>query len=35
VIKYTVTIKGLSLDEADSLVMKYQNAVASAEGSDK
>ena len=34
-IKYTVTIKGLSLDEADSLVMKYQNATASAEGSDR
>ena len=31
---YTVTIKGLSLDEADSLVMKYPDAVASAEGSD-
>ena len=30
---YTVTIKGLSLDEADSLVMKYQDAVASPEGS--
>ncbi len=35
VIKYTVVIKGLSLDEADSLVMKYPNAVASAEGSDR
>ena len=30
---YTVTIKGLSLDEADSLVMKYPDAVASPEGS--
>ena len=32
--KYTVTIRGLTLDEADALVMKYQDAVASAEGSD-
>ena len=30
---YTVTIKGLSLDEAYSLVMKYPDAVASPEGS--
>ena len=34
-IKYTVTIKGLSLDEADSLVMKYPNATATSEGSDR
>ena len=30
---YTVTIRGLSLDEADALVMKYPDATASAEGS--
>lgn len=35
VINYTVVIRGLSLDEADSLVMKYPNATASAEGSEK
>ena len=35
VVNYTVVIKGLSLEEADSLVMKYQNATASAEGSDR
>lgn len=35
VVNYTVVITGLSLDEADSLVMKYPTAVASAEGSGK
>ena len=35
VINYTVVIRGLSLDEADSLVMKYKDAEAIAEGSGK